>query len=159
MMVEIKRLEDIGSLSREACDFLKGRGADGVEDGRYDFSDGVYINVQTFEAQGRAGKAYEAHRNYIDVQLILQGAETISVASLDELTVEQEYDGQRDIAFYSGSFAGTDFTLEAGQCLILYPEDAHMPGIRVEGRPARVKKAVVKVPVALAGAGARGERG
>ena len=37
------------------------------------------------------------------------------------------------------------YLLEPGDFLILYPKDAHMPGV-CEGTPEKVQKAVVKVP-------------
>ena len=39
--------------------------------------------------------------------------------------------------------------MRPGTFMALFPEDAHMPQLRVEGQPSRVKKVVVKVKRAL----------
>ena len=59
--------------------------------------------------------------------------------------VETDYQTERDLAWLQGP--GEFLTLGAGQFMILWPGDAHMPGIDA-GVPGPVRKVVVKIAVA-----------
>ena len=90
----------------------------------------------------------EIHRNYVDIQLLLAGRETIVYRPVDGLPVTAEYDAVRDIAFYhldeNGSVA---LPLEPGNFALFFPEEGHLPG---NGNPAdSVVKVVVKIERSL----------
>ena len=113
------------------------------EPGRYEL-DGtnVFALVQQYQTKPMAEGKWEAHRKYTDVQFVVEGVERIGWAPVSKLTVTEPYDETKDIAFYKGN--GDFVTVPAGYFVILYPEDAHMPGIAVD-KPSPVKKVVVKV--------------
>lgn len=87
---------------------------------------------------------FEAHRNYIDVQYVLEGSEQMGYADLDALTVTQEYNPDKDALLLKGD--GDFLHAPAGTFLVFWPTDAHLPGRALTG-PAPVKKIVVKVKV------------
>ena len=89
------------------------------------------------ESEGRL----EAHRDYIDIQFLAQGGESIGYIPYDGQQVLSEYDEKGDYTFYVGSSSLIRF--EQGMFGIFYPEDLHMPGIGKSGE--RVRKVVVKV--------------
>ena len=96
----------------------------------------------------------EAHRRYIDVQVLLAGAEAIRVYDTARLTVTQAFDAARDVALFDASPAkapvAAEVTLTPGRACVLLPEDAHMPGVAVPGAELPgVVKVVFKVASVL----------
>ena len=86
----------------------------------------------------------EAHRQYLDVQYIVEGQECVGWAPLDSLQLEGEFNTEKDIGFYAGP---VDFMrIGAGYCYVVFPEDAHMPGVHLE-TPNNFKKMVMKLKV------------
>ena len=57
-----------------------------------------------------------------------------------------EYNEEKDFMLFHHNDECTDYVLEAGDFLILYPQDVHMPGVCVNEK-SPVRKIVVKVPV------------
>lgn len=116
--------------------------------GRYEFSDGIYMNVEEYVPQNRRQRRFESHRKYVDIQYIITGSEIITVADIYECEIYEEYDAVADIAFYKNTPVGVDYVLRDGEFVVLKPNEAHMPCIKVYGYE-NVKKAVVKIPVEL----------
>ena len=56
------------------------------------------------------------------------------------------YDEAKDAARYADC-PGADLVIGEGYFLVVFPDDAHEPGLAVGGVPAPVKKVVMKVPV------------
>jgi YhcH/YjgK/YiaL family protein len=86
----------------------------------------------------------EAHRKYIDIQFLLTGEELLGYTPVKDLTVAEEYNPQKDIAFFNTPKEITKVKLEPGLFCILFPDDAHLPGCRL-AEPAEVRKVVIKV--------------
>ena len=102
----------------------------------------MFVNVDHYATSGE--KLLETHRQYVDIQCVVEGEETIGVAEADSLTESCAYDGGRDIAFWKSTRDYTRLTMRPGQFLILFPGEAHAPGMNLSGE-AQVHKAVVKV--------------
>jgi biofilm protein TabA len=85
---------------------------------------------------------WEAHRHYIDLQYMVSGLERMGVAPIDRLVVAETYQEERDIMWLSGS--GDFVSFGAGQFMLLWPGDAHMPGVAANA-PVMVRKVVVKI--------------
>ena len=110
----------------------------------YPLSDGNKVLIQQGTTKSAQGALAEAHREYLDIQYILEGQETVGWAPLETLTLEGEFDTAKDKGKYSGEF---DFmTIRAGYCYVVFPEDGHMPGVHLD-KAAEFKKAVVKLKV------------
>ncbi len=93
---------------------------------------------------------FEAHREYVDIQCLLEGQEIIESTALNGLTVDTPYDRQKDVALYvSTDSRKTVSYLEPGIFIAFFPHDAHMPGVSVGDSPAFVKKVVVKIKAEL----------
>ena len=88
--------------------------------------------------------AAEAHREYLDVQLILEGGETMGWADVSAMTLEGEFNTVKDKGTYTGSMEFVH--VPAGYCYVVFPEDAHRIKIQVNG-PQTVSKVVFKVLV------------
>ena len=91
-------------------------------------------------------KGYEAHRKYADVQLALVGTELIRCKPLPQVVETIPYDEAHDAARYADC-PGADLIIGDGYFLVVFPDDAHEPGLTPGGVCAPVKKVVMKVPV------------
>jgi biofilm protein TabA len=126
--------------------FLANLGQDDLPEGRRDLQgDDLYISSSPHARKRPASEALlEAHRAYIDVQVILEGSDTMGWAPLDACrNVSVPYDAIKDIVFFNDHAENT-ITVQAGQLVVFFPEDAHAPLI---GDKGTVKKLVVKVRV------------
>lgn len=114
-----------------------------ISDGKYEIvGEEVYASVQTYDTKQDAD--YESHRNYIDIQYMIDGCEKIGVTDIKNCTTTIEYDFQRDLEFYKINSPEEYITLPKGCFTILFPHDAHKPSISLEEKTT-VKKVVVKV--------------
>jgi len=104
----------------------------------------LFALVSEYVPKPAAACRWEAHRRYIDLQYMVSGLERMGVAPIDRLAVTETYQEERDIMWLSGS--GDFLTFGAGQFMILWPGDAHMPGVEA-GVSWPVLKVVVKIAV------------
>jgi YhcH/YjgK/YiaL family protein len=104
----------------------------------------VFALVLHLETKPKKAAFWEAHRRYIDVQYIFEGAERMGRADIRALKPSAEYDAEKDLQKLKGR--GDFFTVPAGTFAIFWPHDGHMPDVAVK-EPKPVKKVVVKVLV------------
>lgn len=134
---------------KKALNFLNEAQVQSLSEGKIDI-DGtrVYAIVQTYMTKPDTDKVkFEAHCKYIDIQYLVSGKEQMGWAPLDKLMTTVPYDAEKDIRY--GVVPPDEATLiryAAGQAVILYPTDAHAPGLS-HGDSQTVKKIVVKVAV------------
>lgn len=115
-----------------------------LADGRHEIDgDRLFFSLQSYDSKA-SNDTPEAHRNYIDIQFLIQGQEKIGVAPLEEMTEEVEANPDGDIWFYHGKM---DYiTLTNDRFAVFFPGDAHAPCIAVQD-PVPCRKCVVKVRV------------
>lgn len=141
------RYESLNSRFAKAFAFL--RTVDGSQAlGRHDLDgDHCFALVQTYETKTTDKAKFEAHRQYIDVQFIHSGRETILWAPLAAMQEEtMAYNAEKDAALWKLVPDVTPLHLSAGHFALLWPEDAHAPCIEWD-KPEQVFKVVVKVAV------------
>jgi len=138
-------LSMINKLSKNVCDFFLDN-IQGRETGRFDFEDGIYINIEEYRTSDRENRKYEVHKKYYDYQYIIYGRETIETKEKQGDECSMPYDEKRDIAFYNNTIPGKKNILMAGQGLIIPTDILHMPCLNINGNSEYVKKAVVKIP-------------
>jgi len=86
---------------------------------------------------------FEHHRRFIDVQYVAEGEETVRVGDAAEMRRVGAFDEAADVGFLAGE--GESVRLRAGEFLVLWPHEAHQPGVAPGPDPAEVRKVVVKV--------------
>lgn len=108
----------------------------------------IYARVLSYETQPATERRFEAHRDYLDVQVVLTGCERIDVtlATEHELDEIAPYNPEKDVVFYGGLEEDISVKMVPGRFAILYPDDVHRPNCDVEGT-SHVKKICVKVRV------------
>jgi len=103
--------------------------------------------VQEYDTKAAADCRYEAHKNYIDIQYIVSGAEIINAFEISKGTESDEYNQVKDVVHYNPVCGAVSGLLTAGEFGIYMPHDVHMPQIAKDDKPSAVKKIVVKVRV------------
>jgi YhcH/YjgK/YiaL family protein len=105
--------------------------------------DRVYVSIDDVTGRGAAGARLEAHRRYIDIQVVLTGADRIGWRPLADCErADGPFDESRDVGFFRDAPACW-LTLVPGRFVVLFPDDAHAP----LGGEGALRKAVVKVAV------------
>lgn len=113
----------------------------GLADGRHDIAPGVTVQIQHYETKPDHEVRWEAHRAHIDLQLLISGQERIGIAAIESLVAEP-YDAERDLLWLDGD--GDSVTLGPNEFVLLWPEDAHRPGVAIDSAES-VRKAVYKI--------------
>lgn len=122
--------------------FLARPDLDALPEGRLELEgDALYVSSAP-QARTRPAAPLEAHRAYLDVQVVLAGTDTMGWAPLGACGEPSgPYDPIKDIVFFAGE-PQQRIPVLPGQLAIFFPEDAHAP-LLGEGSP--VRKLVVKV--------------
>ena len=131
---------------KKAIGFLERTDIHGLVDGRVEIDgEQIYAIVQRYETMIIDAPRLEYHKKYIDIQYVVSGEEVIGWAPAERLTVTEAYNPDADICF--GTVPKGKITpvyMQAGQVVILYPEDGHAPKLAA-GAPSQVFKIVIKV--------------
>lgn len=122
--------------------FIKNHNLLEIPYGRIDIdNDKIFINNFESTLTAHEIQKLEVHPRYIDIHIPLNGSGIIGWAPLSSLgKSEKPFDKKKDIAFYN-RLAQVYTNVIPGQCLIVFPEDAHAPVIGY----GKLKKAVGKV--------------
>lgn len=137
-----KRVETLHSLLPLLFEYVKTHNLLNAPLGRISIKgDDLFINNCNPQCVQADKQMMEIHRKYMDVHILLQGAERIGWKTTGDLTAPAKpYDEAADIAFYQDK--PTAFVdMLPGQMLIAWPEDAHAPLIG-EGK---IRKLIAKV--------------
>jgi len=85
----------------------------------------------------------EAHKKYIDIHYIIEGTELFGWKNLTACkNVEGEFNIEKDFVLYDDQ-EFTSLLLQKNTFVIVYPEDAHCPGIKTEN----LHKVVLKIKI------------
>lgn len=133
----------------EAFAFITHTNLDTLSAGKHVIDgDNVFATVTDGPTKDLDKTGWEAHRNYIDLHLVIKGKEKIGIMNPANAKVTNPYDPAKDVENYDvNSVKGDYYTEEPGTLYIMFPQNSHRPGIHVDGYD-KVKKLVVKVRVA-----------
>jgi len=128
---------------RAALEYLQRTDLASLGAGRHDIDgDRVFVLVSEYETRLPADAFWEAHRRHVDVQCVQSGSERIAYGDIARFELEP-YDQERDLVVARGT-SERFVEVGAGEFVILFPHDVHMPGLTAQAVRA-VRKAVVKV--------------
>ena len=130
----------------KAFAFLKNTDLSALTPGRHEI-DGTNTFALVSEAPTKDydKTAFESHKNYIDLQYVIQGEENMGKAPIATVTLDKEYNERNDIMFYTGD--GKIYSVPQNTFMLFFPSDAHRPNITPGGNKV-VKKVVIKIRVA-----------
>ena len=136
------RIESLHPLFRTLFEYVKSHDLLHADLGRIDIAgDDLYINNVAADGVSADKQPLEVHRAYIDVHILLEGAERIGWKPLEDVTEEiKSYSEEGDCALYSDR-ATTYIDLRPGEYVIVYPEDTHAPLIG----QGKIRKLIAKV--------------
>lgn len=129
---------------QQAFEYIAGIDIHAIPVGRHEIDGAnLYALVQEYETKLKEQGKWEAHRRYIDLQYVVQGAEGFGYTNIHHLQ-QGEYDAGKDFLPLQGE--GDFITVKSGYFILLLPEDAHMPGMAI-GESAPIRKIVLKIAV------------
>lgn len=144
----IDSLENINNynvVSNSVLKFLNELSTD-IKTGRYKIDEQAYANIEEYNTKNIQQCKFEAHKKYIDIQILLSGTEELDFLPVDGLAISDEYDEHRDIMFFTNPDKISDrVILEPGKFAMIYPHEAHKPQMSLNGISEQVKKVVVKI--------------
>ena len=88
--------------------------------------DNMWCNVAKYNVEDGTPIKYEAHKEYADVQIMVDGEENIGWANFKECTITEDFKEGCDIAFMDAP-NGQFFELKKGYFAVFFPQDAHAP--------------------------------
>lgn len=102
----------------------------------------LFVNIVEYETIDVENRFWEAHKNYLDLHLMLDGKEQIDVNFIGNME-EKEFVEKDDFLPLEGDKNG-HVILEKDDFLICYPNDAHRTALKVNN-PKKIKKAIFKI--------------
>lgn len=140
-----KRYSFLGPAVRKCFEYYNAEDLLGREKGSYPIDgDNIFVNIVEYETVDRSQKKWEAHKDYLDIHMILSGEEIIDVNFIDNMT-QGDYVKAEDFLAVEGEVTSYGIC-RPGDFMICYPEDGHKPGVKVDA-PQKIKKAIFKVRV------------
>ncbi len=116
----------------------------GLADGKYPIDgEKLRATVSSYRTREPAAIPFEAHRQYVDIQYMLSGAETMFWMPRAGCTVREPYSPEKDVELLADGPAAA-LIARPGIFLVFFPQDAHKPGCCMTV-PEDVRKLVIKV--------------
>lgn len=106
--------------------------------------DCLFVNVVEYTTTTAEERFWEAHRQYLDLHLMLRGTEQIDLNFIQNMDVK-EFVEKDDFLPMDGE-KNSSVILRDGDFLICYPSDGHRTAVAVDG-PETIKKAIFKIRI------------
>ena len=135
---------NISENLKAGFEWIKNNDLKNMPDGRYEISENIYANLQSYITKDDA--PYEAHRDYIDIQYMVTGEELSGVTDYLNCSVTENYNKDKDIEFLKCNTKEEFFRISEGEFFVFFPHDAHKPALKIKENK-NVKKVIVKVGV------------
>jgi len=131
-------------LFQRAFDYIRDNDLYALAPGRYHLAgDDLIAIVEQVPGKAREAARLEAHRRYIDIQLVLEGVDEMGWKPLaDCLNPVGEHSVEKDIRFFLDAPASW-IAVSPDHFCIFFPEDAHAPLVS----SGLVRKVIFKVAV------------
>lgn len=144
----ISHLQEPGFLQpaiQECFAYLQSHNLAAYEKGSYPI-DGkrIFVNVAEYQTTSPQERFWEAHREYLDLHVALQGREQIDLGFVWKMQ-QGAYVEKDDFLPLEGEKNGS-VILEPGDFLVCYPEDAHRTAVAA-GQAEDIKKAIFKIHI------------
>ena len=138
------RYATLNPLFQRAFDFIRDTDLYNMVPGRYPIvGDDLLVIVEHAHGKPEQDAKLEAHRKYIDIQLVLEGDEQMGWKPLADChNPVSGHDDVKDIRFFHDAPASW-ISVPPDHFCIFFPEDAHAP--LVGG--GQIRKAIFKVAV------------
>lgn len=144
----VKNLSEFPFLEeavRECFAYLKNNDLKSFEKGSHEI-DGqrLFVNIVEYTTTTPEERFWEAHRDYLDVHVMLDGKEQIDLNFIQNME-QKDYVAKDDFLPMDGE-KNASVVLENDDFLICYPSDGHRTAVAVD-EPVQIKKAIFKVRI------------
>uniref|UniRef100_UPI0040475760 YhcH/YjgK/YiaL family protein n=1 Tax=Aliarcobacter sp. TaxID=2321116 RepID=UPI0040475760 len=113
---------------------------------KIEIDENCFVLEQAYLSKNKEDCFFESHKKYIDIQYIFEGEEIMEVENIKNLAITKEYNSQLDFANYSQTPKSSILKIRENELAIFYPQDAHMPCIKIDNN-IKIIKAVFKILV------------
>lgn len=135
---------------RRVLDWLKTTDVLALEAGRVPIEgDDIYVLVQDLTTHPMEGARPEVHTKYIDLMYWPEAGERIGVSHYYGTEALAESNPVKDVAFLPAPVGENILTTAPGDIMVLFPWDAHRPGLNPGDEPVTFRKCVVKIAMSL----------
>lgn len=142
---KIENISIYNEIPQEVSNFLKSLTPD-ISTGHYIIDGKAYANIDEYVTKPVSECKFEAHKKYIDIQMLLSGTEELDFIQTEGLKIAEEYDTNRDVMFFENPSQKPDYLiLEPFKFAMIYPHEAHRPQMNIFDKSQKVKKVVVKI--------------
>ena len=130
---------------KECFNYAKEHDLMSYEKGSHEIDgDRLFVNVVEYTTTTAEERFWEAHRQYLDLHLMLRGTEQIDLNFIQNMDVK-EFVEKDDFLPMDGE-KNSSVILRDGDFLICYPRDGHRTAVVVDG-PETIKKAIFKIRI------------
>lgn len=144
----IHNLEECAFLEeqiKECFSYAKTHDLDDWEKGRHEIDgDRLFVNIVEYTTTVPEERFWEAHKYYLDVHVMLHGAEQIDLNFIQNMDLKDFVESD-DFLPMEGE-KKVSVILKDGDFLICYPSDGHRTAVAVD-EPETIKKAIFKVRI------------
>ena len=144
----IDYLEEFGFLEdsvKRCFAYMKAHDLISYEKGTHEIDgDRLFVNVVEYTTTTPDNRFWEAHRDYLDVHVMLKGKEQIDVNFIRNMELK-EYVKKDDFLPMEGEKNGS-VVLREGDFLVCYPIDGHRTAVEADGAET-ITKAIFKVAI------------
>ena len=115
-----------------------------MENGKYDLGDECRVAISEYDTKEVPDEVLlEAHRNYIDLQMVASGEEAMFTQSIDDGEEKIPYNDVKDVEFFTSSWYNT-ICLYDGNFALLFPNDLHNGSFEIE-KSEKVKMVLERI--------------
>jgi biofilm protein TabA len=141
-LLQSGRYAALHPLFPRAFEYIRNTDLHALKQGHYPIiGDDLFAIVEHEQGRTRAEAQLEAHRRYIDIQMVLEGIDEMGWKPLaDCLQPAGDYSAERDIQFFRDAPASW-IAVPSGAFCIFFPEDAHAPLVST----GSIRKLVLKI--------------
>nr|WP_314114829.1 YhcH/YjgK/YiaL family protein [uncultured Leptotrichia sp.] len=114
--------------------------------GSYDVGyNDIKMNLGKYFTKKENEKFWESHKKYLDVQIMINGTEKVSVGDMRNMDIKS-FDAEKDLVILDGEKA-FDIIMTTGDVLVFFPNDVHKPELNVSenDNSGNIRKIVTKV--------------
>ena len=137
----IQKLQDKNSLEYKSLSLLELDKCNKIV-----LDENSFVLEQAYITKDKKDCLFESHKKYIDIQYMFEGDEIMEVENVNNLLIETPYKEDLDYAKYAQCSNSSSLLIKENELAIFYPDDAHMPCIKVDENK-KIIKAVFKIAV------------
>ena len=140
---DLQRYKGLNKNLDKAINYILNNDLYNLKPGKNDIDNyNVFINRFSYMGTLESECFFEGHKNYLDIHILLNGCENFGYTDISELNQVTEYDSENDFMKFEGTVKNY-IKLEVGDFVIVFPEDIHMPKLKINDE--KIEKVVCKV--------------